>query len=77
MLKSAKLPLSCYHHQLFALHDVMPARTLNGFYLDRNGTYGLLYENSPWADLLQTYYEMEHNALKGGSDYRKALFEIP
>ena len=77
LLKTAGLPLSRYHEQLLALHDVMPERTLNGFYRDSEGRLGQLYEDCPWADLLQIYYEMEYNALKGGSDYRRELFELP
>ena len=77
LLEAAGLPLSRYHEQLLALHEVMPARTLNGYYRDADGAFGRLDESCPWYALLQTYYEMEYNALRGGSAYRKELFELP
>ncbi|MBR6120288.1 MAG: LTA synthase family protein [Oscillospiraceae bacterium] len=77
LLRTAGLPLSRYHELLLQLHALMPERTLNGYYRDAEGRLGRLDESCPWYELLQTYYEMEYNALQGGSEYRKALFELP
>lgn len=77
LLRTAGLPLSRYHEQLLRLHALMPERTLNGYYRDAQGRLGRLDESCPWYELLQSYYEMEYNALQGGAEYRRALFELP
>ena len=73
MLQTAGLPLSEYYRLLLRLHEEIPARTLHGYYLNWDGSTGLLAEHPAYEDL-KRYYELEYNGLDCGRDYRADLF---
>ena len=73
-LRAAGFPLTFYQDYLLSLHKDVPIRTLNGYYLDRNGVCGIVDETCPWYERIMLAYYLEYNALKGGSDYREDLF---
>lgn len=74
--RAAGLPSSAYQDAILELHEQLPIRTSNGLYLDREGWIGKLAD-SPYAQTVRRYYELEYNALSRGGDYRKELFVCP
>lgn len=75
LFRTAGIPTSFYYDYLLTLHDQVPIRTLNGYYMDRNGAYGKIDDTCPYYDQIMLSYYLEYNALKGGSHYRADLFE--
>lgn len=75
VFRTAGIPTSFYQDYLLTLHDQIPARTLNGYYMDRDGNYGKVDESCPYYQQIMLAYYLEYNALKGGSHYRSDLFE--
>ena len=74
--RAASLPTSAYQDEILKLHDLVPIRTPNGFYRDAAGEMGSV-QGSPYEQAVQTYYELEYNALYRGSDFRRDLFVCP
>ena len=72
----AGLPLTPFYNYILNLHDHVPVRTANGIYMDAFGQVGIYDESSEYYDMLTQYYYMEYNALSGGEEYRKDLFEL-
>ncbi len=76
LYRAAGLPTSAYQDYLLELHARLPFRT-KGAYRDRTGEPGTWEPGSAESALLQTYYELEYNALSRGPDYRRSLFTCP
>ena len=64
VLKKAGLPLSPYHQHILDLHDKVPMRTVSGYCYD--GTDICTFDESPYSDLIRTYYSMEYHILTKG-----------
>ena len=75
LYRAAGIPTSAYQDYILSVHEQIPFRAA-GSYIDREGKVGQL-AGSPYEGLMQTYYELEYNALDRGSDYRRALFVCP
>ncbi len=76
MLKAEKMPISPWYKYILELHDVIPIRTANGIYMDKDGNTGVFSAESPYYDLISRYYYMEYNSLSAYPDYREELFEL-
>ena len=74
LLDAANLPMTTYQKSILSLHEELPVRTSNGYYLDHNGRFGRYAPDDPYYDLITDYYCMEYNALDRGDDYKKELF---
>ena len=75
VLKAAGLPLSSYYKEILNLHEILPIRTSDGKYVDRDLQTGQLGEDAAIDELMQRYYYMEYNMLQ--EDCREALFGLP
>lgn len=75
VLKAAGLPLSSYYKEILDLHEILPIRTSDGKYVDRDLQTGQLGEDAAIDELMQRYYYMEYNMLQ--EDCREALFGLP
>lgn len=74
VIEAAGLPLSDYYNYILNMHDVLPVRTSDNWYMDKDGNIAKYGKDSPYYDLITQYYYMEYNALKVGKDYKKELF---
>lgn len=74
--RAAGIPCSAFQEHILSVRQEIPIRTLYGLYRDWEGNTGEI-EESPWAEAMTLYYELEYNALKHGADYRRELFICP
>lgn len=75
-LKIAGLPLSVYYETILNLHEVLPVRTSDGLYVNREMQVGEYNSESQYYDLLKKYYYMEYNSMQKESEYQEKLFVI-
>jgi hypothetical protein len=75
-LDMADMPMTTYHKTCLDVHNDVPIITSDGMYFDQNGKYGSISKEYEYYEEIRNYYYMEYNALKGGHDYRKELFEL-
>ena len=76
ILEMADMPMTTYHKTCLDVHNDVPIITSDGMYVDQNGKYGSISKEYEYYEEIRNYYYMEYNALKGGHDYRKELFEL-
>ena len=74
MIEQAELPVSDYYRYILDMHEEVPVRTSDQWYMDADGTIGKYTKDSSWYDLMTQYYYMEYNGLKAEDDYMKELF---
>lgn len=74
ILEKGGLPKTTYQQTIYDLHNEIGAITADGLVVDQNGSSQPI-ESSAYKEDIYKYYYMEYNALKGGKDYRKELFE--
>ena len=75
LFRTAGLPLTPYFQVIMDLHDILPIRTSNGIWMDKDGNVGHYEESSQYYDLLKQYYYLEYNNIEAGNEYQKSLFE--
>ena len=76
LYEAAGIPVSSFQKAILSIHREIPIRTLSGSYRDWEGNTGEI-AGSPWEAAVELSYELEYNALRRGSDYRRELFVCP
>ena len=75
VMQTAGVPLTTFYKYILNMHEILPVRTSNGIYMDREGQVGVYAKENPYYDLVSQYYFMEYNSFLHESEYRSELFE--
>ena len=77
IMRAAGLPLTPYYQTILRMKETFPVYTKNGLFMDSSGGIGRYDAQDQRFEPITQYLYMEYNALKGGEEYREALFLPP
>ena len=75
VLSAAGLPLSIFYKNILDLHELLPIRTSEGKYVDKDYHVGLYSSESNYYDRINEYYYMEYNTFLKEDQFIESLFD--